>query len=272
MKELKKNPDSLYYTSLEKYFGITEQKAKLPKWLSYFLYAAIPLVLILAAAIIVSRKQIKNKTKELSESQMEVIDRLGKALEYRDNYTGRHINIVSEICYLIGKEIALSQDECDILKKAVTMHDVGKMAISDSILLKPGSLNKDEWIKMKKHSAIGANMLSKGRSKIIKTAETIALYHHEQWDGNGYPRAIKGKLIPVAARICTVADVFDALISKRPYKEPWPLKKSVNEILERKGTHFDPGIVDAFMKILPQIIIQFNLNKIPPEEAAAVIV
>ncbi|MCD6311025.1 MAG: HD domain-containing protein, partial [Elusimicrobia bacterium] len=182
------------------------------------------------------------------------------AIEYRDNYTGRHISIVSEICYLIGKQLGMTQKECDVLKKAATMHDVGKMAIADDILLKPGGLNDTEWIKMKKHSAIGANMLSNGKSAIIKTAECIALYHHEKWDGSGYPRGISGKKIPLVARICTVADVFDALISKRPYKDAWPLKKSINEIIKRKGEHFDPEIINAFIKILPEIISEFNLN------------
>ncbi|MEA2082466.1 MAG: HD domain-containing phosphohydrolase, partial [Elusimicrobiota bacterium] len=261
MKKLKENPDSPYYASLEKHFGIAIKKPNLPEWLSYIFYIGTSLILLLTIAILVFRKQIKNKTKDLRESQMEVIDRLGKAIEYRDNYTGKHIHIVSEICYLTAKEMGIPQDECDILKKAATMHDIGKMAIADKILLKPGSLNTKEWDQMKKHSSIGANMLSKGKSKIIKTAECIALYHHEKWDGSGYPRGIKGKRIPIAARICTVADVFDALISKRPYKEPWPLKKSVDEILERKDSHFDPLIVDAFIRILPQIIRNFGLEK-----------
>jgi len=260
MKKLKENPDSPYYVFLEKYFGITAEKEKLPKWLAYMLYAIIPLILLLAGTVAISRKQIRNKTRELNESQIEVIDRLGKAIEYRDNYTGRHISIVSEICYLIGKQLGMTQKECDVLKKAATMHDVGKMAIADDILLKPGGLNDTEWIKMKKHSAIGANMLSNGKSAIIKTAECIALYHHEKWDGSGYPRGMSGKKIPLVARICTVADVFDALISKRPYKDAWPLKKSINEIIKRKGEHFDPEIINAFIKILPEIISEFNLN------------
>ncbi|MDO9514070.1 MAG: transporter substrate-binding domain-containing protein [Elusimicrobiota bacterium] len=261
LKQLKAKAGSPYYVSLEKHFGISVEKVPLPKWLSYLLYAGLPLILILAGAVIITRKQIRDKTKELDESQGEVIDRLGKAIEYRDNYTGRHISIVSEICYLIGRDLGLSQKECDILKKAATMHDIGKMAIEDAILLKPGSLSGDEWEKMKKHSSLGADMLSQGNSQILKTAESIALYHHERWDGSGYPRKIKGKSIPLAARICTVADVFDALISKRPYKEAWTLQKSIDEILLRKGSHFDPKIVEAFLEILPQITRQFSLDK-----------
>jgi putative two-component system response regulator len=145
------------------------------------------------------------------------------------------------------------------------MHDVGKIAIGDDILLKPDKLTTGEFETIKEHTTLGAEMLAEGKSEIIKMAETIALYHHERWDGQGYPRGLREKQIPLVARICKVADVFDALISERPYKKPWPVKEAVNEIIIRKGTHFDPKIVSAFIKILPDLIKKFNLKEAPAE-------
>ena len=147
------------------------------------------------------------------------------------------------------------------MKESVAMHDIGKLAISDSILLKPGKLTSAEWEEMKLHTEYGAKMLADGNSAIIKMAETVAISHHEKWDGTGYPFGLKGQEIPIYGRICAIADVFHALISRRPYKEAWTVKDATDEIVRTKDSHFDPEIVKAFLMILPEIRRSYDLKK-----------
>ncbi len=196
---------------------------------------------------------VQSRTKELKSTQLEIVYRLARAAEYRDKWTGRHISKISNYCTIIGRSIGLSDRKNTLLFQASPMHDIGKIGISDQILLKPGRLTTDEFQVMKSHSRIGANLLSDPNSDLLKVAKNIALSHHEKWDGSGYPRGLKGTEIPLAGRITAVCDVFDALTSRRPYKDPWPLDKAISELKLYAGSHFDPRLVKAFVANIPRI-------------------
>lgn len=198
--------------------------------------------------------RIKLRTEELEKANLEIIQRLMSAAEYRDDDTGSHIHRISQFSGLLAKEMKLEETTQEMLKKASPMHDLGKIGIPDSILLKPGKLTPEEWEVMKSHSQIGANLLSNSSSKLLNYAEEIALTHHEKWNGLGYPRGLKGEEIPLSGRIVAVCDVFDALTSERPYKKAWTTDRALEVIRADSGTHFDPGIVDAFFAVLPQIL------------------
>jgi putative two-component system response regulator len=194
------------------------------------------------------------RTKELQETRMEAIHRLGRAAEYRDNETGMHVIRMSRYAARLAHEIGLSKEECDIILQASPMHDLGKIGIPDSVLLKPAGLDKDEWKVMQSHSEIGAKILSRGKNKLTKKARIIAQYHHEKWDGTGYPNGISGTKIPLDARIVAIADCFDALTSSRPYKKAWSVEDTMNEMDNSSGTQFDPALMGSFQKILPDIL------------------
>ncbi len=153
----------------------------------------------------------------------------------------------------VASAMGMNPAECEIMSTASSLHDVGKIGIPDSILQKPGKLTPDEWKIMKTHTTIGGELLSGSNSKFLKLGEKIALSHHEKWDGSGYPNGLKGEKIPIEGRLCGLCDVFDALTSKRPYKDAWPVDKALEEIRKGSGSHFDPHIVDCFFKILPLI-------------------
>lgn len=199
------------------------------------------------------REKVRERTRDLENTQIEIVERLGLASEYRDEGTGYHIKRMSEFCRFLGERAGFSSGECDILALASTLHDVGKIGIPDGILLKPGRLTPDEWEIMKTHTKIGAKLLSGSRSKLLRLAESIALTHHEKWDGSGYPMGIKGEEIPLVGRITAIADVFDALISKRPYKKPWPVDQALDEIKNSASTHFDPILTRHFLEIEPKV-------------------
>lgn len=199
-------------------------------------------------------KQVKERTNELEESKRELIRRLGLVATYRDNETGFHLARMSLLVGELAKEIGLSPKEVELLQHASTMHDIGKIAISDSILLKNGPLSNEEWVIMKTHTTKGADLLSGGESsEVLKLAEVIAISHHERWNGTGYPHGLKGEDIPFAGRLCAICDVFDALLSKRPYKREWSFEEAVAEVKKGAGGHFDPQIVNVFLSILPRI-------------------
>ncbi len=193
------------------------------------------------------------RTKELKDTQLEIVYRLAKAAEFRDKLTGQHIAKMSNYCAIIGNCIGLGDRKNTLLLQAAPMHDIGKIGISDQILLKPGKLTKDEFRVMKSHSKIGANLLSGPNSDLLTVAKNIALTHHERWDGSGYPRGLAGKNIPLAGRITAVCDVFDALTSTRPYKDPWPFDKAICELKLNAGAHFDPRLIRAFIQNIPPI-------------------
>ena len=206
-------------------------------------------------ANVILEEIVLERTKELEQTQLEIVERLVRALEYRDDDTGYHIDRMSQYCAAIAKEYGFTDLECRLIMYASSMHDIGKIAIPDSILHKQGTLTEEEWDEMRKHTITGAKLLEGGNSMLIQIAEEIALNHHEQWDGNGYPNKKKNEEIPVVARITSVADVFDALTSERPYKKAWTIEEAVQEIYNQKGKMFDPKVVEAFKQALPKIRI-----------------
>lgn len=197
---------------------------------------------------------VRERTKELQETRLEIIRRLGFAAEYKDNETGMHVIRMSRYCQLIAKKIGMKDSEAELILTAAPMHDVGKIGIPDNILLKPGPLDAEEWRLMKEHSKIGFKIIGGHGSELLKTAATVALTHHEKWDGSGYPDGLKGEEIPIIGRIAAVADVFDALTSVRPYKAAWSIEKAVDYIRSESGRHFDPRMAEAFLKCMPDVL------------------
>ena len=197
---------------------------------------------------------VRIRTQELQETQLDVVHRLARAAEYRDNETGAHIVRMSHFAVILGRACGMSEQECDVLFHATPMHDVGKLGIPDRILLKPGKLDPEEFETMKQHTVIGAQLLANSQSPVLRMGEIIALTHHEKWDGSGYPNRLSGEDIPLPGRICALADVFDALSSKRCYKDAWPLEKTLAEIRSSSGKHFDPRLVEIFEELLPVIL------------------
>lgn len=191
---------------------------------------------------------------DLRASQEETIYRLSRAAEFRDDETGQHLQRMSRYCQLIGRRIGLDEATCELLRIASPMHDVGKLGIPDRILLKPGRLTPEEFAVMKGHAEIGYRILVGSDATPLKIAATIAHTHHEKWDGNGYPRGLKGEEIPLPGRIAAVADVFDALTSARPYKPAWKLEDALELMKTNRGAHFDPNLVDAFFDALPEVL------------------
>jgi len=191
---------------------------------------------------------------EIQELSLEIIYRLARAAEYRDEHTGYHIQRISHYSVALGTHLGLSNEALEVLKYASPLHDIGKLGIPDRILLKPGPLSPEEWKIMKMHTVIGAQILAGSRIKYLKAAEKIALYHHERWDGTGYPMGLKGEKIPLFARIVAVADVFDALTTDRPYRKAMSVEEAFEIIKKGRGSHFDPQIVDTFFKIKEEIL------------------
>lgn len=184
---------------------------------------------------------------EVKETRLQIIRSLGMAAEYRDNETGMHVVRISHHARRLALQVGYNEEAAEELFHAAPMHDVGKIGIPDAILLKPGSFEPDEWAIMKKHTQIGAQIIGNHRSSLLKLAATLSLCHHEKFNGTGYPKGLKGKEIPHQARILSLVDVFDALLSTRPYKQPWPLSDTLALIKKERGEHFDPELVDAFL-------------------------
>ena len=190
---------------------------------------------------------------ELEEARADAIRNLGVASEYRDNETGWHIMRMTNFAQAIAKAMGLPADQRELLYVAAPMHDVGKIGIADAVLLKPGKLTDDEFEIMKTHTNIGVSILT-GNDALIAAARDIAGSHHERWDGTGYPQGLAGEKIPILARICSVADVFDALTSIRPYKKAWAVEEATAWIISESGKYFDPAIVEAFKTAMPEIL------------------
>lgn len=199
-------------------------------------------------------ERVRERTRQLFETQVNLIRCLGKVAEYRDNETGMHVLRMSESSAILAHKMGLSDDEVDVIRHASPMHDIGKIAIPDSILLKQGKLTDDEWEVMKQHTVLGAEILAEQDSVLMETAAHIAQTHHEKWDGSGYPKGLKGEDIPLYTRIITVCDVFDALTSTRPYKQAWPVEQAINYLRENAGTAFDPAVVKHFETIIDQVL------------------
>ena len=195
--------------------------------------------------------KVRERTRELEAAQIEIIDRLARAAEFRDDNTGQHTERVGQMAALLAKQLGLPDNQVSLIRRAAPLHDVGKIGIPDSILLKLGRLTDEEFRLVKTHTTIGARILSGSRFPILRLAEEIAFNHHERWDGDGYA-GITGAAIPLAGRIVAVADVFDALTQKRPYKAAWPVDDAMAEIERQRGKQFDPALVDAFLRMLEQ--------------------
>ncbi len=191
---------------------------------------------------------------KLEDLQVEIIMRLGLATEMRDDDTGAHVRKICNIVEFLAGKCGLEEEVCKVWGLASTMHDVGKVGIPDNILLKPGRLTAEEFDVIKTHTIIGAKILEGSESELIQVARIIALNHHEKWDGSGYPAGLVREDIPLAARITAIADVFDALISARPYKDPWPREKIIELFNNESGKHFDPELTAMFMEAVPEIM------------------
>jgi putative two-component system response regulator len=190
-------------------------------------------------------QRVAERTRELEDAQVEILQRLAAAAEFRDDETGEHTQRVGRLSALIAEQMGLPAATVELIRRAAPLHDVGRIGIPDSILLKQGALTEEEQRIMRTHAAIGARMLAGGLSALVQTAERIARSHHERWDGKGYPDRLAGERIPIEARIVGVADFLDALTHKRPYRPAWSLQKTLATIGDESGGHFDPAVVNA---------------------------
>jgi putative two-component system response regulator len=192
---------------------------------------------------------VRERTRELVEAQIEIIERLAIAAEFRDDNTGQHTQRVAQMSALLARQLGLSDAQVSLIARAAPLHDVGKIGVPDTILMKMGKLTPAEFEVVKQHTVIGARILSGGKFPLLQLAEEIALSHHERWDGAGYA-GLRGTEVPLAGRIVAVADVFDALTQQRPYKPAWPVAEAIAEIDRQRGRQFDPAIVDAFLRVI----------------------
>ena len=197
-------------------------------------------------------ERVRERTRELDETRIEIVRRLGRAGEYRDNETGMHVIRMSQYCHRLALASGISAAQAELLLVAAPMHDIGKIGIPDHILLKPGKLTSDEWEVMKCHAQIGAEIIGEHDSELLSIAHSVALTHHERWDGKGYPQGLVGEAIPIEGRIAAICDVFDALTSTRPYKRAWPADEAVAYIVGEAGKAFDPALVKLFVELVPE--------------------
>jgi putative two-component system response regulator len=194
-------------------------------------------------------QKVAERTKELEESRLEVLERLAVAVEFRDDDTGNHTKRVAEVSATLAAAIGLPPATVELIRRAAPLHDIGKVAIPDNILLKAGPLTAPEFATMKTHTVIGAMMLQDGRSELVRVSQRIARSHHEWWDGSGYPDRTAKEAIPLEARIVAIADFLDALTHDRPYRPAWSLEDTLSEIAARAGIHFDPKVAGALAGI-----------------------
>ena len=211
-------------------------------------------------------RKVRERTQELEETRVEIVRRLGRAGEYRDNETGMHVVRMSMCCHRLAIAAGMSADLAYTLHLAAPMHDIGKIGIPDNILLKPGKLDDAEWAVMQRHVEIGGEIIGEHSSELLSMARTIALTHHERWDGKGYPLGLAGTAIPLEGRIASICDVYDALLSVRPYKAAWPVDKAIALIVEQSGKAFDPTLVTLFTELLPEFARIRELYSDAPED------
>ena len=193
-------------------------------------------------------QRLLSSMREVEERERETLSRLARAIEYRDAGTSAYLERMAHVAGLIAELLGLHEDEVRIIELAAPLHDLGKIAIPDAILLKPGPLTEEETAIMRRHPKIGHELLSGSHNRFIQAGATIALRHHERYDGSGYPDGLAGEAIPLEARIVAVADVFDALVSPRPYKEPWAVDKALAYLYAQRGRLFDPRCVDVLVR------------------------
>ena len=199
-------------------------------------------------------KLVQERTSELSETRIEIIRRLGRAAEYKDNETGMHVIRMSKYTKLLAEKLSDDTVWIDTLYNAAPMHDIGKIGVPDHVLLKPGKLDNEEWQIIKKHCEYGVDIIGEHASPLLHLAREVAFYHHEKWNGTGYPNGLAGTDIPLSARIAAIADVFDALTSVRPYKKAWSVDDAITLIQDEAGKHFDPSLVPLFIECLPDVV------------------
>ncbi len=208
------------------------------------------------------KDEVAKKTKELAkaldevkQSEKDIIAILGKTAEYRDNETSTHTIRVGEMASMLARRYGMDEEYTQLIRLAAPMHDIGKVGIADSILLKPGKLDENEFSIMRTHAEIGYQILSTKQTPLLKLAAEIAYTHHEKYNGFGYPRGLQGDEIPISGAITAIVDVFDALMAKRPYKEPFSLEKTLGIIREGKGEHFHPELVDIFLESIDEVLL-----------------
>lgn len=199
-------------------------------------------------------EEVKKATAAVHAREQELLFRMSRAAEFRDPETGSHIQRIAHFSQLVAVKLGLSTADQELILQASPMHDIGKIGIPDSILLKPGKLTPEEYDIMKQHAVIGYELLKGSESKVLQTAAEIAISHHEKYDGSGYPNGLVGKNIPLFGRIVAVVDVFDALTSERPYKKAWPLEQAADLIRENIGKHFDPDCANCFLGAWDEVL------------------
>lgn len=193
-------------------------------------------------------RMVAQRTTELVSTRQQIIRRLGRAVEYRDNESGNHVVRMSHIARLIAQQAGMGPESVQLLFQTTAMHDVGKIGVPDRILLKPGPLDDEEWALVRQHAQIGADIIGRHDNELLATARTIALTHHERWDGTGYPQGLQGEQIPLFGRIVAIADVFDALMNHRPYRPAMSAAEALTVMAELRGLHFDPMLLDCFFQ------------------------
>ncbi|MGB4499523.1 MAG: HD domain-containing phosphohydrolase [Methylococcaceae bacterium] len=255
--QLKKNPNTEHIPII----FVTAMGSELNEEIGLEMGAVDYITKPFSPAIILARMRLHLslvKAAKLEESYCEAIHMLGAAGHYNDNDTDVHIWRMAAYAVRLADECGWGFEQTKLLELAAPMHDTGKIGIPDAILRKPDKLTADEWVIMRTHPTMGYDILNRGNASVFKMAAEIALYHHEKWDGSGYPHSLSGKNIPESARIVAIADVFDALTMERSYKKAWSIEDSIAEIKKGAGSHFDPQLVDKFEKILSDIV---NIKK-----------
>lgn len=202
--------------------------------------------------------EVQKATQNLINREQETLNILGKTAEYKDPETASHVSRVAHYSKMLAREYGLSKEEQDLIFYASPFHDLGKIGIEDKILLKPGKLNEDEYEIMKQHAHIGYEILKDSQSEYLKTGAVIAITHHEKYDGSGYPNKLKAEEINIFGRIVAIVDVFDALTSDRPYKKAWSFDDAISFLIDKKDKHFDPEIVDLFVKNIDEVTTIYN--------------
>jgi putative two-component system response regulator len=214
-------------------------------------------------------EQLSRTEQALRLSQEEAIRRLAQAVEFRDPATGAHLNRMSRTCELLAQRSGMGAARAQLIRIASPMHDIGKIAVSDEILGKPGKLTEQEWVEMRRHPVIGSEILAGSDSELLRLGGLIALTHHERWDGSGYPNGLAGPSIPIEGRIVAIADVFDALTSERPYKPAFETDHAVSLMRDERGRHFDPEYLDLFLSVIDEVVGGVEVVDTPLERAAA---
>jgi putative two-component system response regulator len=245
----------VWIVSSDALLQILGQVAHLPPWAQSVKGLAYILIFgfALRQAARVYVEGVERAHKAHIEAKLELVHRLALAAEYRDDETGGHNGRIGRFATVVGRELGLDAKVCETLSYAASLHDLGKIGIPDALLHKPGIFTPDERTAMQRHTLLGAEILSDGQHPLVVMSHAIALTHHERWDGAGYPRGLSGTEIPIEGRIVAVCDVFDALVSQRPYKAAWTVEDAVAEIASLRGSAFDPDVVGAFLRCLPEI-------------------